>query len=329
MRLRVPFFLVVLSVFASCVSTSPRITAAGFAHERYPYSVPIAPTERVLPEGWVLDNYYVTSTGEVKPKWGEGYTAYYAIDANGDGRMDLNTEEPAYDLRYVHERHAGVIWLRTTPTSPRFGQMELPVLGQAYADEIAGAGYEIVLLQGAAVAVESRRYAAKIVSQVPMQVAGMPAHAVTLDVANVDQLQLTPGGVYRRVRVVLIRPGFTYVRSRAGRELAFPVLMVAGYANQPERFAEGEADFEQLLARITINGQRGVLSDAQPPATQPATDDEQPAPETSEDDSDPPAPMPPDLPDSTDGDAEDPTPETPAGVDATPSPPQEDASPAE
>jgi hypothetical protein len=65
----------------------------------------------------------------------------------------------------------------------------------------------------------------------------------------------------------------------------FPVLMIAGYANLPEDFERGAADFEKFLGRIVMRGQRGFSSQA---VEKPA-----PAPE--------PPPVPPSAPDAAPG----------------------------
>jgi hypothetical protein len=43
-----------------------------------------------------------------------------------------------------------------------------------------------------------------IIEQGPATVAGLPAYAATIDVADVDQIKLAPGARTRRVQLVLM-----------------------------------------------------------------------------------------------------------------------------
>jgi hypothetical protein len=106
----------------------------------------------------------------------------------------------------------------------------------------------------------------------------------TIDVANVDQVHLSPTSRAVRVRLVLVRPDFAYVPDRK-KNKAFPVLMMAAYSNLPEDFERDLPSFERFLGQIEIVGERGwrvarmenlapaapaADAPAAPPATAPA-----------------------------------------------------------
>ena len=70
-----------------------------------------------------------------------------------------------------------------------------------------------------------------------------------------------------RVKLVLIRPGFAYEvadRDDGRASVAFPVLLIAGFANQPEDYASGVADFDEFVSRVKLNGQAGVSLKLEP-----------------------------------------------------------------
>jgi hypothetical protein len=169
---------------------------------------------------------------------------------------------PTYDLRFEHMQTAGVIWLSSVPVSTYDGGKELRVLMQDYVDSVAGAGYEVARI-GRGRMVVSRRYAAQVVELLPGRLAGCDALGAVIDVANVDQLQMTPGSRRMRVKLVIVRAGLTHEHGTT----RFPVFLVAGYANQPDFFARDLADFTSLLGRITLRGQTGYAEQAPSQAT--------------------------------------------------------------
>jgi hypothetical protein len=250
-------FIVVL--LASTCAPKTHFAADGYRHLVYPYGVlyedPAA--NRVLGPEWLLDNFYGTS--RPKPKRGADYEVLYSLDTNGDGEDDKEISEPAFDLRFTHARHAGIIWLRTLPISHSLRDKELRVLSRLYVDSIAGAGFEVTQLSRQVVVSRERRYAANMIDEAPAKLAGQDTHVVTVDVANVDQVSISPEKRIIRVRIVLARTPFAY---RVGRNKNdFPVLMIAGYANLPEDFERSEKDFDRFLDKIVVEGRRGYVSE--------------------------------------------------------------------
>jgi hypothetical protein len=260
----------VAAAAAACASGASVITASGYQHPDYGYGVSaLDQGGALLPAGWQIENYYPRSFLGGQPalvaKDGPEYRTRYLIDADGDGDFEVDAEAQAYDLRFEHERHGGVIWVRTTPVSVEWGSRDLRVLARKYVESVSGAGFELVQFTAATVVSRERRWASSVVGEVPATLAGQQAHAVIMDVANVDQLKLDPSHRSARVEFVLARTPYAYVTT--GRNPArFPVVLIAGYANQPTDFDASLADFWGLLGRIVMVGRQGFAVEAGPAA---------------------------------------------------------------
>lgn len=229
----------------------------------------------MLPDGWQLDNYYrkFGSTSSLTPKDGEGYVTKFRFDKDGDGTPDITEPAHTFDLRFTHRNHSGVIWLRAVPLSQRLGETDLRVLTQGYLEDVAGAGYEAVELGSRKLVVE-KRFAAELVGREEGTLGRKPAFAADFFVANVDQVRVTSAARDRRVKIVIVRPGFTYsLRGDAGPGWAnsneptvrrtqpsidFPVILIAGLATQPEDFERALPDFNDFLNRLAFQGSSGV-----------------------------------------------------------------------
>jgi hypothetical protein len=138
-----------------------------------------------------------------------------------------------------------------------------------YVEEIAGAGYELVQLTPQTRVVIEKRYAAAVTTEGPALLAGKPAHYARLQVGNLDQLRLDPNARKEQVELVLLHTNFVYKKKVGSRSSAqgFPVILLIGYANQPEEFDEGLVDFRSFLSRIWLDGQSGFAIEAPTPAS--------------------------------------------------------------
>lgn len=258
-------------VLLACASPMTGILSPeGYKHNTYNYEIEtLAGSERLLPREWMIDNMYQrqSSRGEPRfaPKGGRHYKTRYWFDLDGDGEDDIYEDVHAYDLRYVHRVSSGVIWVRTVPIARNKRDKDLRVLAKEYVDGVAGAGYELVSYGR----VEERRFAAEILGRRAGTVAEKPAFAVDFAVANIDEVQVREGARRTRVRLVVIRSGFEAIRGRNSRPVVkklggethgvrFPVLLMMGFASQPEDYDNGVRDFDTLVARLSIEGKSGV-----------------------------------------------------------------------
>lgn len=254
---------------------------AGYEHTVYHYRVKAGADGKLLPSAWKIDNYYTSKKSGLEPKEASGYVTTYDLDADGDGKYETSAKEFVYDLRYEHLEHDGVIFLRTFPISGDLQRKKLDVLMDRYIEQIAGAGYEVVSPESSSELLVEKRYAAAVVERTTGWLAGLDASVVTLDIANLDQIKVDPNARKQRVQLVLLHTNFSYKRNERRETSTFPVIMLVGYANQPNDFAAGLADFQGLLGRIEIAGASG-FSIREAPALEEASSSEAPRDEDPE-----------------------------------------------
>jgi hypothetical protein len=237
-----------------CATIDSQFTAEGFVDRRYGFRVAYAdPAARTLMDAnWILDNFVFNDDGSPQAEKGaQSYLTSLAFDVDGDGEMDTERDMRLYELRFVHRRDGGVIWMRTIPVADRFAQTDLRLLAHDYVEEVAGGDYYAVRLAGQSV-VEDVRFATAIVDEGETAVDEQSAYRVTFDVANVDQLRLDPNSRSARVRLVLVRPPY---RSRVsvGRDFHdYATLVAVGYSNAPEYFDAHAAEFDTFLTRLEL-----------------------------------------------------------------------------
>jgi len=237
-----------------------------------------APLKRMLPPGWQLDNYR-SERGKLEPKTSADYVTKYEFDNDDDGATDEYLKAQVYALRFEHRVHSGAIWLRDVPMSSDLRVKDLRVLMQSYIEEIAGTNYEIVRLGATSGIVKSREYATQVVTEGPITVAGSPAYFATVEVASVEQLNLSQSSRSRRVELVILRaPQEEQFRTsptadkKSKVKASYPVLLVAGYSNMPADFDVGLIDFHEFLGRLAIGGKRGLeMGVAANPGAQPSS----------------------------------------------------------
>ena len=271
MRVDRLFAAAAVILFVGCAtSKTAQFGPSGYVHRTYSYTVRYAEGSQVLPTGWRLDNYFANAQG-LYPRTDPGYTIGVQLDRNDDRVADGVVSVPTYDLRFIHEQHPGVIWLRTFPYSYHYHEHSLDQLTEDYLPYLAAQGPE-------AAVIEDRQPGAPRVSVVvrdraSWMVAGHPA--VALDI----ELNPLAGAAEpaRRARLVLVQPGFMHQVTRSRQSVLYPVLLVVGYSNAPEAFDAGLPAFEGLLQQIVVQGVSGVTkitdfgpASSSPPGADPA-----------------------------------------------------------
>jgi hypothetical protein len=242
-----------------------KINDQGYAHANFPYLVSSRKDALLMSPAWLLDNYFV-ELGKTKPKASSAYKTEYALDINGDGVVDNRPSALLYDLKFKHRQRDGLVVLRTFPISIDQKDRELRVIMQDLVDDVAGAGYEAIRINDEHRRVEEKRDAASIIDRAPATLAGLEAYAATIDVANVDQLKLTPEARRVRVRLVVARTPFRYTPKNISNKASFPVLMLAEYASLPEDYERDLPDFLDLLGRVAVGGVSGFTVSASAPS---------------------------------------------------------------
>jgi hypothetical protein len=263
---------------AGCVSMHGGAFEATGYRSTYGYELPYERgTQQLLPDDWTLVNYDRTSGGGWTRKNLSHDLTDYEFDED-DARSEV-VQGFTYAVRYEHRVHAGVIWLRDIPLEAKLRSKDLRVLMQTYIDQFAGAIYEPLprsttmwQQQQPQIVVEHRR-AAAVLEEGPAVVAGQPAYAATIEVANLDEVRVAPRARTSQIQLVLLRapqdevydPG--NVRDPPHRH---PMLVLAAYSNMPVDFSKGLEDFHRLLRRIAIGGKTGLSLDLVPAAPAPA-----------------------------------------------------------
>jgi hypothetical protein len=148
---------------------------------------------------------------------------------------------------------------------------------QSYIDEITTASYEVVRLSATTSTILERRFAATVIEQGALTIAGRPGYFATVDVANLDEIKVSPEARSRRVQLVLFRAPNDEtlpeepIASKKAAARSFPVLIVAGYSNLPPDFNQELQVFHDFLGRLTIAGQSGLsIAPSPPPLPPPA-----------------------------------------------------------
>lgn len=243
------------SLLAGCGPQLPGVVSAdGYVSGRYAldvrrgYDAPAA--AGLMPDGWKLDNFH-----EDEPKRSEAYQTVFHVDADGDGDADWDKTEPAFELRFVHLRHAGVAWLRAVPVSHELAKKDLHVLVLGFVEGLAGGEYETLELSPGRATTIEKRFASTLLNAEPCRLAAQECEAASIELANVDQLKLDPTYRSHKLMVVLTRTSFAY--APVDGAATFPVYLVAGYSNQPSQFDAGLRDFIGLLQHVEITGHRG------------------------------------------------------------------------
>lgn len=239
-----------LVLAAGCVSQwGGTFGATSFAHSNFPYQISKV-DGRVMPEVWLLDNFFATRDGTVAPKQTPRYRNEYSVDVDGDDLPDAAISVARYDVRYVHRLTGASLFVRTFPVEQAIAEIDLGVLAHEYVDSLAGS--ELVTRYAPAVARgNEQRFAAQVLEESYATLDGAPAYVITYELANLDQVEVSPAARVERATIVFSRPGFSY--AVLGSPVPLPVLLVAGYAARSEVYEREASAFTSLLSRLSID----------------------------------------------------------------------------
>lgn len=238
-------------------------TAAGYQDSVFDLRVtPASSSGMPMDDQWNLDSHFLKSK-EWTPKTGPEWQLEYRFDHDDDGETDSSQKSYAYDLKFVHAVHGGSIFVRTMPYSRKYAQRDLKVLMRSYIDGASRVGYGLVELASGTVAAEVDRYAVNTVVEAAGKVGDSDAWFALIEIASVDDLQLSRDSRRERALLVMIRTPFKWtigIGRRRGKDAKteYPVLVIAAYSNAPTDFDRGIADFQGLLERVQISGSQGL-----------------------------------------------------------------------
>lgn len=251
--------LLTLPTLIMCRPSVGTFAPNAFRHPEYPLHVRYhdAASQALMPADWELDNFN-RFRGRLQAKTGAEYETRLYADTDGDGTSDDLGTFKTYDLKFIHRRNAGVIWIRTIPIEQKHRERELRVMADGIVESFAGGGYDLVEIEGSLRRTTTdRRYAAKLLSRGDGSLAGRDAHAITVDIANLDQRRVDPESVEARMMLVLVRSGFEFKLPGSFGKRTLPVLLLAAYVNSPADFDASLTEFHGLLDRVVIHGSAG------------------------------------------------------------------------
>lgn len=247
--LRLAPALVVASTSLACASQSA-FRDDGYYNVRYSYRVGYASPGRLSASEWILENFQLDGDGHpTSPKVGPAYRFMFHADVDGDGTLEPAEELDLVDIGMVHKDSAARLWLSSIPIDQTLAQTDLKVLARGFVEAVSGTGLRVERI-GAG---KQRTYATRVMDEEAVEIDGMPAHRITFEMASVEQLKLDPNSRWQRVSIVLVRPGFFWAPQypKSSSQL-FPVLIIAGYEAQPDRFEANVGDFDAFLRRIAF-----------------------------------------------------------------------------
>lgn len=241
-----------------------------FTHQSRPYSVRYrgVTVSDFVSTDWLLDNYQWKNGKPNAEKHGSDYVIRRGYDTDDDGEVDVRNEEQFFDLRFTHKKKDAEIWLQSVPISSRDADKELAVLADRYVDAASGAG-EVLVRYGedGPVGSVSKRFATKVLNRAACMVSGRPAFQLDFEIANVDQLQLSPNARWSRGRIVLIDVPFDYKVEGTHGKTPYTAAMLAGLSTAPEDFGTLAPDFEAFLDRVVIAEKQDALASQAPMAS--------------------------------------------------------------
>lgn len=246
---RLTLALVVASISLGCASQSA-FRGDGYYNDRYSYRVGYTSPGKLSGSDWILENFQLDADGQpTSPKVGPDYRFMFHADVDGDGTLEPAEELDLVDVGLVHKSSAARIWLSSIPIDQTLAQTELKVLAKGFVEAVSGTGLRVERIGVS----KQRSYATRVVDEKAIDIDGLPAHHITFEMASVEQLELDPNSRWQRVSIVLVRPGFFWApKYPKGPNQLFPVLLIAGYEAQPDRFQANVGDFEAFLRRIAF-----------------------------------------------------------------------------
>jgi hypothetical protein len=246
---------------SACSPTFGRFTQTAYRSEEYPLAVHYAggSPATILGKDWIVDNFRYVDGAPESEKSGPRYIVTRDYDTDADGRPETSADEPLWALKLEHRKEDAVIWLSTLPLSEKDRDKDLSVLAHRWLDDMSGSE-SVATVDSAApamVALSERRSAVRSLDASACSVSGREAFSVDADVANVDALSVSPSSRSRRMRLVIIRSGYSHHPDHSKGSSDFPVFVIAGYSNAPEAFATRLADFNEFLSLLALGGDHG------------------------------------------------------------------------
>jgi hypothetical protein len=274
------------AVVSGCV-TAGALDEHGYSNRTYPYRVAYrdASAKRLLGPNWQLDNWsFDKDRRDWSEKSGDDYVAQRTMDLDRNGTVSPGerAKEAIFDLKLVSRTTGAVVWTKAHPIHPDDADRKLSILLDNYVDSLRGNG---LYAQGSVFSIErvaSRRFTTFVTERSEGTLSGSPMIAATIELAEVDRLQVRPDERNAKIRLVMVKYPYlldwgnanifqrvcpTYPAANGSQRRCY-TLLVLGYYNTPEHFAEELPAFEQILKQVSISSAPGNTS---PPAKRQAS----------------------------------------------------------
>lgn len=173
------------------------------------------------------------------------------MDTDGDGEPETY-DAPRYDLKLVHSKTNGVIWVREIPLDANHAEKALDVLVGNYAESMSGSGFYAEDLANDRIAT-AKTFATRILDQKPMVVSGREAVDATIELANVEQLKLASDSRQGKVRVIFVKAGCKRDLGLRTTSAIVPLLTMIGYYNDPAHFDALIPEFDAFVKSMTFD----------------------------------------------------------------------------
>jgi|HubBroStandDraft_6_1064221.scaffolds.fasta_scaffold218348_1 hypothetical protein len=255
-----------LGVLASllCLGCVPPASGAfapdAYHEEQFPVraTYAVAATRQIPTGDWILMNYQFKNSLPGQPKVTGDIE--YRFDTDGDGSLDTTQTVKRYSLEYHHATTGAEMVFSLAPLSVEDARLDLSVLAANYVERSSGSG-TVAISIGPGVAIEhTKKYASRILDARATTVGGLPAYVVTFDLANVDQLGLSPDSRWRRARVIFIRTPYRWVLEKGSHFFGdWPVVGVIEYDADPKDFDAHLAELGSLVGRLEFMDDQRVI----------------------------------------------------------------------
>lgn len=231
-----------LAALASCAALPTGTFAPqGFTGPSDGYQIDYASPgdgNRTLLPGWRVETFAYAKGRPAHVRNVAGRTSSVPW-VDGDGEPML-VDAFDHDLELRHPGGRAVIWVGTLPRDPT-GSPRLEVFARISTRAAQAHGPDWALDD------RGERPRAKVIAQHPVEIDGLPARQILLDVASPDA---RGGG--RRLTVVFVKPPVPKALRGPAETFDVAAGLYVGYANDVADFEALLPDFDNLLARVRV-----------------------------------------------------------------------------